>query len=261
MSLSPTAPTYAALVSGVWLSWALSHEAAGARPEALGVGASPRSPCRMGARLLGWLSWASKAHPHARRVSGQRGTGQPTLLAGILARSWVQGHPPSLLKDADLSGIGRWAGAGLGDLAQHGVLHQRLQKLLYCPTAAPEATDSLKSVIPPPEHSLPQGSSGALGNFWVWPEVTALLLPWTPSLPPRPAPRSAVWSPPRPLNCRPGPALCNRPICRSPRHFPPVRFLCRHSSGSGYEFRSCRSAPLITPFLPPVTGLFPAPLC
>lgn len=45
------------------------------------------------------------------RVLGRRSTGRPMLLARGTARSWVQGHPPGLLEDADLART--WQG-GLG---------------------------------------------------------------------------------------------------------------------------------------------------
>ena len=186
------------------------------------------------------------------RVTGWRSMGWPMLLARGTARSWVQGHPPGLLEDADL--VRTWQGGPARGLAwetpsrgykipaQHGFcttgsgvcrLCCSVEQWTDCPQLPQRQWIFSKSSILPSEQTarlpgfiqrpqkLHKESSLPSSDFWVQPEVTALFLPWTLSPPPSLAPWRLHLSPHAPISpsgqpARPCGRRAHRVLCSRP---------------------------------------------
>lgn len=147
VSVTNRPPLGGTSVSGVWAQLGPCSRGcwAGCR-KPLGVEGLSQVACRMGARLLDGWSWAPEVTPTPAGSQGRGARASPHCWLGIRP-GVVQGHPPSLLKDADLSGMGRWVTGGRARRPGPAppCLHPSGSGVhrLYCPQPPPEATDSL----------------------------------------------------------------------------------------------------------------------
>lgn len=259
-------------VSGVWAQLGpCSQGCWGGCREALVWKASPRSPLQDGSPASPWLElgpWRSPPH------SGQRSTGRPTLLVRGSSQELGSGSPTwppqGCRSGAEWAGGPGWGLAwetpswGYKIPARRGFctrgsgVHRLccpVEQWTDCPQLPQRQWIFSKSLTLPSEQTarlpgfLPRSQKRHKEGFllssylWVQPEVTALLLAWTPA-PRRPhlsrralRPASqALWPmrPPCPLQ---PPRL---QVLLGTSH--PSGFLCRHSSGSNMNSAPCRLA-------------------